>query len=172
MGQCFPVPDNPALKDHMAKVARNWQRIWDMYNIPRETPPGSHMEKAEKLWNKLVVQLAKEKYVLEMLVGAVSTTELCLVCMCFVTPALTAAVHALCCTIKVCSCTTPPPLGCTGRGRTCRSDGAWPAWTQRWLSLPLKALQARYNSVLCFKCVHRAIIIIFVHCFVFDDVAC
>lgn len=61
MGQCFPVPEDPALKEHMAKVARNWQRIWGMYNIPRVTQPGSHMDKAEKLWNKLVGQLQKEK---------------------------------------------------------------------------------------------------------------
>ncbi len=66
MGQCFPIPNDPGLKEHMEKVARNWTRIYEMYNMPREAPPGSTMEKAEKLWNKLVKQLQKEKYVMRV----------------------------------------------------------------------------------------------------------
>uniref|UniRef100_A0A061S7W1 Morn repeat protein 1 n=1 Tax=Tetraselmis sp. GSL018 TaxID=582737 RepID=A0A061S7W1_9CHLO len=49
MGQTFAVPDDPKLKDAMEKAARNHIRIYNMYNVPRDAPPGSVMERAEEL---------------------------------------------------------------------------------------------------------------------------
>lgn len=40
MGQCHPIPDSPALRAQMLRAARNYQRIYNMYNLPyqvRET---------------------------------------------------------------------------------------------------------------------------------------
>jgi hypothetical protein len=34
MGQCFPVPDDANLRRQMLKVARNTERIYNMYNLP------------------------------------------------------------------------------------------------------------------------------------------
>lgn len=52
MGQCFPLPDDPYVRENMRVNARNHQRIYDMYNFDVVPRPGSDMEKATKLWEK------------------------------------------------------------------------------------------------------------------------
>lgn len=52
MGQCYPLPKDPKLLEAMKLAAANHQRIYDSYNIPYQTEPGSVMEKAEKLWRR------------------------------------------------------------------------------------------------------------------------
>ena len=52
MGQCFPLPDDKNLQTEMGKHAHNHQFIFDQYNFDVETPPGSDMEKAERLWRR------------------------------------------------------------------------------------------------------------------------
>ena len=34
MGQCHPIPDSPALREQMLRAARNYQRVYNMYNLP------------------------------------------------------------------------------------------------------------------------------------------
>ena len=52
LGQCHPVPEDSKIRDAMTRAAANHQRIYDSYNIPYETVPGSDLDKAQKLWKK------------------------------------------------------------------------------------------------------------------------
>ena len=52
MGQCFPLPEDENLKEGMLEHARNYERIYNMYNFDVEPPPGSDMAKAQALWDK------------------------------------------------------------------------------------------------------------------------
>lgn len=55
LGQCHPIPDDPLLREQMLKHARNYERIYDMYNLPYQSAPGSDMHKAIEAFK---VQLA------------------------------------------------------------------------------------------------------------------
>ena len=52
IGQCHAVPDDPTLRDSMARAAANHQRIYDSYNLPYDVAPGSDLDKAQKMWNR------------------------------------------------------------------------------------------------------------------------
>jgi hypothetical protein len=46
MGQCWPVPDDPALRRDMETAARNHERIFTQYNLPYDVDPGSDLAAA------------------------------------------------------------------------------------------------------------------------------
>ncbi|KAK9803569.1 hypothetical protein WJX72_000735 [[Myrmecia] bisecta] len=52
MGQVHPIPEDDNLKAEMLKHARNYERIYNMYNFDAVTLPGSDMEKAERVWRR------------------------------------------------------------------------------------------------------------------------
>lgn len=52
LGQCHAVPEDPKIRDAMTRAAANHQRIYDSYNLPYETQPGSDLDKAQRLWKK------------------------------------------------------------------------------------------------------------------------
>ena len=60
MGQCFPLPDDENLKEAMAKHAHNHEFIFNQYNFDVDTPAGSDMEKAERLWRRKKAVEARE----------------------------------------------------------------------------------------------------------------
>jgi hypothetical protein len=60
MGQCFPLPDDDQLKEAMAKHAHNHEFIFNQYNFDVDTPAGSDMEKAERLWRRKKAVEARE----------------------------------------------------------------------------------------------------------------
>jgi hypothetical protein len=59
LGQCHPVPEDPKLRDSMARSAANHRRIHESYNLPYEAEPGSDMDKAQKMWRKKQVRKQK-----------------------------------------------------------------------------------------------------------------
>jgi hypothetical protein len=41
LGQCHPLPDDPALRMEMAKVAQQYAKVYEMYNLEWDPAPGT-----------------------------------------------------------------------------------------------------------------------------------
>ena len=49
MGQCHPIPKDTKLREQMRKHARNYKRIYNMYNLPYLAKPGDDLFAAARL---------------------------------------------------------------------------------------------------------------------------
>lgn len=57
MGQCHPIPKNKLLRYHMTLHAKNYQRIYDMYNFDYDPEPQSDLYKAYQNEEKVTIIL-------------------------------------------------------------------------------------------------------------------